>query len=90
MPIIFKPKRSFVAGNTPANLASGEMACNIPDRKIWIADNSNVPRLIVGGPVALADLTDVSITSPSTSETLTYLSGKWTNVNVSFIDGGNF
>lgn len=90
MPVIFKPKRSFVPGNVPTNLDSGEMAVNVPDRKIWVADNSNVPRLMIGTPVALADLADVAITYPNTSEALTYISGKWTNVNTSVLDGGNF
>ena len=90
MPVIFKPKRSFVAGNIPTNLDSGEMAINVPDRKIYIADNSNIPRLMLGSPMALADLTDVAISSPGTSEALTYLGGRWTNVNTSIIDGGNF
>ena len=77
MPVIFKPKRSFVPGNVPTNLDSGEMAVNVPDRKIWVADNSNIPRLMIGTPVALADLADVAITYPNTSEALTYISGKY-------------
>lgn len=90
MALIFKPKRSFVTGNTPVNLEVGELAVNIPDRKLWVADQSNTPRLIIGNPTSLSELSDVSVTSPNTSEALKYVAGKWSNVDTTIIDGGNF
>jgi len=35
-----KIKRSLTPGNTPENLELGELAINIPDKKIYIGDNS--------------------------------------------------
>lgn len=90
MAIIFKPKRSYVSGTTPSNLEIGELAINVPDGKIWIADQSNVPRLVTKTSIALTDLTDVSVTSPNTSEALKYIAGRWSNVDTTIIDGGNF
>ena len=37
---VIKIKRSLTPGNTPADLSLGELAVNIPDRKIFIGDNS--------------------------------------------------
>ena len=38
--VTIKIKRSLTPGNTPADLSLGELAVNIPDRKIFIGDNS--------------------------------------------------
>lgn len=43
-----KPKRSQTPGATPI-LAAGEMAVNIYDKKVWVADSAGTPVLIVDG-----------------------------------------
>ena len=59
-----KPKRSNTASNTPS-LQEGEIAINIADKKLWIADNSPTPTpvLIVDGnsdcfAIASADISN--------------------------------
>jgi hypothetical protein len=44
MPNIFKPKRSTTAGNVPnlSNLADGELAVNIADRKIYVRSGFSI------------------------------------------------
>lgn len=53
MSTVLKLKRSTTTGATPANLSLGELAINIPDKKIWIGDALQQPVLIseygVGG-----------------------------------------
>jgi hypothetical protein len=46
---IIQIKRTFTAGVVPAasSLAGGELAVNIPDKKMWIGDNGGNPILIV-------------------------------------------
>ena len=46
MSTILRTKRSTTTDATPTTLQFGEMAVNIPDKKIWIGDNSENPVLI--------------------------------------------
>jgi hypothetical protein len=46
MSTTLKIKRSVTSGNTPSNLSLGELAVNIPDKKIWIGDATEQPILI--------------------------------------------
>jgi hypothetical protein len=46
MSIILRTKRSTTAGVTPTGLELGEIAVNIPDKKIWIGDGTASPALI--------------------------------------------
>lgn len=46
MSTVLKLKRSTTTGASPANLSLGELAINIPDKKIWIGDASEQPVLI--------------------------------------------
>jgi hypothetical protein len=41
MSTILKTKRSLTTGNIPSGLEVGELAVNIPDKKMWIGDASN-------------------------------------------------
>ena len=53
MSTVLKIKRSITEGNIPVSLSLGELAVNIPDKKIWIGDSTQTPILIseygVGG-----------------------------------------
>lgn len=56
---IIKIKRSLVAGNTPNDLSLGELAINIPDKRIYIGDNStDGMALIVDGNATGSGVTD--------------------------------
>jgi hypothetical protein len=48
--VTIKIKRSLTPGNVPADLELGEMAINIPDKKIYIGDNStdNIALIVDG------------------------------------------
>jgi len=46
MPVVLRTKRSATTGTTPSNLELGELAVNIPDKKIWIGDGTATPALI--------------------------------------------
>lgn len=46
MSIVIRTKRSNTPGNTPSDLELGELAVNIPDKKIWIGDGTATPALI--------------------------------------------
>lgn len=81
---IIKPRRSIVAGDPPVSgdLVPFEIAINIPDRQIFVADQTGTPVLIVGGGSTTLDgLTDVVITSPSDGQTIKYddATSKWIN-----------
>lgn len=89
MAIIFKPKRSNISGRLPSSLEEGELAVNIADRLLWVADSNNVPQLL-NGMTSLEDLTDAVIVNPSNDQFLKYVNGSWTNVNTEIIDGGNW
>jgi len=92
MAIIFKPKRSNVSGRLPSSLEEGELAVNVADRLLWVADSYNIPRLITGSTptTSLNALSDVVSINPSNNQFLKYINGSWTNVNTEILDGGNF
>ena len=98
---IIKPRRSIVAGDPPivGDIVPFEIAINIPDRQLWVADETGTPILIVdgdantgggGGASALVDLTDVVITSPTNGQVLKYdtASSKWINTTDATGSGG--
>jgi len=89
---IIKPRRSLVAGDPPVagDIVPFEICINIPDRQLWVADETGTPVLIVdgdantgggGGAGALIDLTDVVITTPTNGQVLKYdtATSKWIN-----------
>ena len=59
MAVAIRPKRSTTPSATPTGLADGELAINIPDKKIYIGNSSGVGVLLVDGNIAAAQ------TSPS-------------------------
>ena len=46
MSIVIRTKRSNTPGTTPSGLELGEMAVNIPDKKIWMGDGTVTPAVI--------------------------------------------
>lgn len=46
MPVILRTKRSTTPGQVPSGLQLGEVAVNIPDKKIWIGSGSEPPTLL--------------------------------------------
>ena len=77
---IIKPKRSNTAAAVPTTgqLASGEMAVNMADRKVYINNGTAVVQVGVGN---LSGLGDTNISSPTNGQSLSYNSstGKWVN-----------
>lgn len=64
---IIKPKRSESTGQTPT-LSPGEMAVNIADKLLWVADSNATPVLIANGN---ATLDSVAITSTNSTISIT-------------------
>ena len=78
---IIKPKRTTSSGNVPgtSDLAQGEIAVNLADKKLYVRDTgSNILELTTRSVSALDDTT---ITSVSNGQVLKYHAGssKWTN-----------
>ena len=75
---IIKPKRSSVAGKVPttSDIVSGEIAINNADAKIY---QNNGTSVIQVGAGKLSALSDVTITTPSTGQTLSYNGSGWVN-----------
>lgn len=61
---IIKPKRSESTGQTPT-LEAGEMAVNIADKFLWVADSNGTPVLIANGNGSIP-------TNGTTGQVLTY------------------
>lgn len=79
---IIKPKRSNTAAAVPTTgqLASGELAVNMADKKVYINNGTAVVQVGAGN---LSGLGDANISSPTNGQSLTYNSstGKWVNSN---------
>ncbi len=79
---IIKPKRSNTGGAVPTTgqLASGELAVNMADKKVYINNGTAVVQVGAGN---LDGLGDTNITSPTNGQGLSYNSstGKWVNSN---------
>ena len=75
---IIKPKRSNTAGLTPttSNLTSGELGVNMADQKVYINNGTSVVQIGAGN---LSGLDDVSITSPTAGQSLSYDGTNWVN-----------
>jgi hypothetical protein len=77
---IIKPKRSNTASAVPTTgqLASGELAVNMADQKVYINNGTAVVQVGAGN---LSGLGDVAITTPSNGQSLKYNSTttKWEN-----------
>lgn len=75
---IIKPKRSNTAGLVPTtgNLTSGELGVNMADKKVYINNGSSVVQVGAGN---LAGLGDVSLTSPTNGQFLSYNGTNWVN-----------
>lgn len=63
-----KPKRSETTGNTPT-LSPGEMAVNIADKKVWVANSSGTPVLIIDGNATVNETDPVFTASDAFSIT---------------------
>lgn len=77
---IIKPKRSNTASNVPttANLSSGELAVNMADKKVYINNGTAVVQVGAGN---LTGLGDVTITTPSSGQSLSWNGTAWVNSN---------
>lgn len=79
---IIKPKRSNTASAVPTTgqLASGELAVNMADQKVYINNGTAVVQVGAGN---LSGLGDTNISSPTNGQGLSYNSstGKWVNSN---------
>lgn len=77
---IIKPKRSNTAAAVPTTgqLASGELAVNMADKKVYINNGTAVVQVGAGN---LSGLGDTNISSPTNGQGLSYNSstGKWVN-----------
>jgi mucin-19 len=75
---IIKPKRSTVAGKVPttSDLTNGEIAINSTDKKIYTNAGGTITQVGAG---ALTALSDVTITSPTTGQSLSYNGTVWVN-----------
>jgi hypothetical protein len=75
---IIKPKRSNSAGVVPTtgNLTSGELGVNMADKKIYINNGTSVVQVGAGN---LSGLGDVTLTSPTNGQSLSYNGTAWVN-----------
>jgi|TARA_B110000495_G_scaffold199325_1_gene212568 hypothetical protein len=78
---VIQPKRTTSSGNVPttSNLAQGEIAVNLADKKLYVRDTStNILELTTR---TVSSLDDTTITSASNGQVLKYnsSSSKWTN-----------
>ena len=78
---VIQPKRTTSSGNVPttSNLAQGEIAVNLADKKLYVRDTStNILELTTR---TVTSLDDTTIASVSDGQVLKYnaSSSKWTN-----------
>jgi hypothetical protein len=73
-----KPKRSNTANKVPntSELVSGELGVNMADRKVYINNGTAVVQVGAG---LLSALGDVTITSPTNGQSLSYNGTAWVN-----------
>jgi hypothetical protein len=73
-----KPKRSNTASKVPntSELVSGELGVNMADRKVYINNGTSVVQVGAG---TLSALGDVTITSPTNGQNLSYNGTAWVN-----------
>ncbi len=70
---ILQIKRSLTTLSVPASgvLAEGELAVNIPDKMVWIGDDSGNPILIVDNGTQIVDAIDVTYDNSTSGLTAT-------------------
>lgn len=75
---IIKPKRSSTAAKVPttSDLASGEFGVNMADQKTYINNGTAVVQVGAG---KLTGLQDVTVTSPTSGQTLSWNGTAWVN-----------
>jgi len=73
-----KPKRSNTASKVPntSELVSGELGVNMADRKVYINNGTSVVQVGAG---LLSALGDVTLTSPTNGQSLSYNGTAWVN-----------
>jgi hypothetical protein len=73
-----KPKRSNTASKVPntSELISGELGVNMADKKIYINNGTSIVQVGAG---VLSALGDVTITSPTNGQSLSYNGTAWVN-----------
>lgn len=83
---VIKPKRTNTAGNTPttSNLTSGELGVNMADKKIYINNGTSIVQIGSGN---LSGLGDVSLSTPVSTNLLSYNGTNWVNLAPSSING---
>lgn len=80
-----KIKRSAVQGKAPTtnDLDLGELAVNTYDGKLYLKKDNGTASIVevgaAGGSIALNDLSDVTITSPSNGQVVKYNGTAWVN-----------
>lgn len=88
-----KVKRSSVDGKTPTvnDLQLGELAINTFNGKLYTKRDNGTASIVeigaAGGNIALDDLTDVSLSSPSNGQVLKYNGSAWANATDSTFSG---
>jgi hypothetical protein len=77
---VIKPKRSNTANKVPttSDLSSGEFGVNMADQKSYINNGTSVVQV---GSGKLTGLQDVTITSPTTGQSLTWNGTAWVNAS---------
>lgn len=75
---IIKPKRSNVAAKVPttSDLTSGELGVNMADQKTYINNGTSVVQIGAG---KLTGLSDVSVSSPTAGQNLSWNGTAWVN-----------
>ena len=76
---VIKPKRTTSSGNVPttSEIATGEIAVNLADKKLYVRDTgSNILELTTRTVSALDDTT---ITSVANGQVLKWTGSAWTN-----------
>jgi hypothetical protein len=75
-----KPKRSNTANKVPntSELVSGELGVNMADKKVYINNGTSVVQVGAG---LLSALGDVTITSPTNGQSLSYNGTAWVNAS---------
>lgn len=78
---IIKPRRSIVADDPPVvgDIVPFEIAINIPDRQLWVADETGTPVLIVSGGSGGGGGSGNAFTSGATAPTSPAQGDRWVN-----------
>lgn len=78
---IIKPRRSLVPGDPPlsGDIVPFEIAINIPDRQLWVADETGTPVLIIDGDANSGGVGSGTFTSGPTAPSSPAQGDRWVN-----------